>query len=382
MFGFAKKLVSTIENQLSNETQQLSGSRMDESRQGLRILSVKPDSIAAKHGLESWFDFIVALNGTDINAYLEINTHTGNVTYNNMFGFIKHEIEVAGNDIKFSVFSSKGSVLRDVTFSATEILAECKKTSPLLEEVSLSEETTTASPGLQWNPSFGVSMQLTPLQAGFFTWHVLTVLPGSPAYLAGIMPDEYIVQSQDGLLATGGEDLLSKVLQGQYAKHGDNFEIVLYVYNHESDCVRPVRVILKAGSLWGGKGILGCDVGYGLLHRIPEVIGKFSHPVSASEGLPRSINPALPEISLTQEPQFLPLQVSAPSFATDSAGDTIEQAAAAVVSNQNRKRAHNPAKKTNIDLSAYFDEQSQLNYDSSNSGVKHEGIVPPPPIKQ
>ncbi|TID16665.1 hypothetical protein CANINC_004117 [Pichia inconspicua] len=381
MFGFAKKLVSTLESQLSNESQS-TATGIDESRQGLRILSVKPGSIAATHELESWFDFIVALNGADINAYLEINTYTGTVSYDNLFGYIKHEAEVAGNSITFSVFSSKGSIVREITFTAAEILDSAKKATLPLEEVNLSSDTTELADqhSVQWTPSFGVSMQLTPLKAGFYTWHVLHVLPGSPAYLAGIMPDEYIIQSQDGLLATGGEDLLSKVLQSQYAKNGDNCEIVLYVYNHESDCVRPVRVILKAGHLWGGRGILGCDVGYGLLHRIPQVIGKFSHSVSAEQGLPAESNTrVLPEIQLTQEPQFLPLQVSAPSFAADDAGDSVEEAAAAVA-NLHRKRTQH--RNTAINLEAYFDEQTHLNEDKSSSDVKHEGSVPPPPSKQ
>lgn len=382
MFGFAKKLVSSIESQLSNDNTQQSGPSFDESRQGLRILAVKPNSIGSRLGLESWFDFIVALNGTDINAYLEVNTNTGNVTYDNFLGFIKHEVEVGGNDITFTVFSSKGSVVRDLTVSAAEIISASQKSSPPLEEVSLSEDSGTTSSGLQWTPSLGVSFQLTPLKAGFFTWHVLRVLPGSPAYIAGILPDEYIIQSQDGLLATGGEDILSKVLQSQYAKNGDNCEVVLYVYNYESDCVRPARVILRAGSLWGGRGILGCDVGYGLLHRIPEVIGKFYHPITAAEGLKTVEQPAIPEIQLTKEPEFLPLQVSAPSFASAGQGNTVDEAAAAVVSNSHRKKAPNSSKHANINLDAYFDEQSHLNEDKSKNTVTHEGSVPPPPKKQ
>lgn len=384
MFGFAKKLVSTLENQLSSESQSSPDALIDESRQGLRILSVKPGSLGATHGLESWFDFIVALNGADINAYLEINTYSGAVSYDNLFGYIKHETEVAGNNITFTVFSSKGSIVRDVTFSASEILDAAKKSTPQLQEVNLSSEATEPvnQHAVQWTPSFGVSMQLTPLQAGFYTWHVLHVLPGSPAYLAGIMPDEYIVQSQDGLLATGGEDLLSKVLQSQYVKSGDNCEVVLYVYNHESDCVRPVRVILRAGHLWGGRGILGCDVGYGLLHRIPQVLGKFSHSLSAAQGLPASSSkPVLPEIPLTQEPQFLPLQVSAPSFAADNAGDSVEEAAAAVAS-LHKKRTQHTSKNAAFNLDAYFDEQTHLNEDKSTSTIKHEGTVPPPPSKK
>ena len=50
------------------------------------------------------------------------------------------------------------------------------------------------------------------------------------------------------------------------------------MYNHDYDILRPVTVNLSRS--WGtgyNRGILGCDVGYGLLHRIPEVVGKFDN---------------------------------------------------------------------------------------------------------
>lgn len=41
----------------------------------------------------------------------------------------------------------------------------------------------------------------------------------------------------------------------------------LYVYNVDADVVREVT--LTPNSAWGGEGSLGCDIGYGYLHRIP-----------------------------------------------------------------------------------------------------------------
>lgn len=379
MFGFAKKLVNSIESQLSYDGSSDHNSRVDESRQGLRIQSVKPNSIGSDHGFESWFDFIVGLNGTDICAYLQLNTETGQVNYENMLNYIKHEVEVSDNDLTFSVFSSKGSVLRDVIITSAEVKDSLSKTTPPLEEVSLSADSTDTI-GLQWTPNLGISFQLTPLTTGFFMWHVLRVHPGSPAYLAGIIPDEYIIQSQDGLLATGGEDLLAKVLQSHYAKAGDGCEVVLYVYNYDSDCVRPVRVILKAGSSWGGRGILGCDVGYGLLHRVPEVIGKFQTK-SVDQHLPGSastVTELVPEVPLTQPPEFLPLQVTAPSFKSDGVGESVDEAAKSVVSSTHRKRGHQSAH-TAVNLEAYFDEQTEKSKAVDSASTKETGSVPPPP---
>lgn len=381
MFGFAKKLVSSIESQLSIDISNNSSSNIDESRYGLRILSVKPNSIGSTHGFESWFDFIVALNGMDINAFLEINTVSGNVGYSNMINYIKHEIEVSGNGITLSVFSSKGSIMRDIVITNEEFKNASKIGNSDLEEINLNANSTNDD----WNPNLGLSFQLTPLSTGFFTWHVLRVSPGSPAYLAGIMPDEYIIQSQDGLLATGGEDLLGKVLQSQYVKNGDGCQVVLYVYNYDSDCVRPTTVILKSGSSWGGRGILGCDVGYGLLHRIPEVVGKFDSIKSLNQELPQTQGsstieqPSLPEIPLSETPNILPMKVAAPSFNTSSEGETIEQASKSVVSNQNRKRGHKTTN-VNVNLDDYFTEQTKANVDSDGArSTPSSANVPPPP---
>lgn len=52
----------------------------------------------------------------------------------------------------------------------------------------------------------------------------------------------------------------------------------LYVYNVESDTVREVSLTPNSG--WGGEGCLGCDIGYGYLHRIPSSVDR-SKPISA-----------------------------------------------------------------------------------------------------
>lgn len=156
--------------------------------------------------------------------------------------------------------------------------------------------------------------------------------------------------------------------------------MVLYVYNYDSDCVRPVRVILKAGSSWGGRGILGCDVGYGLLHRVPEVIGKFQTK-SVDQQLPGNASDAtepVPEIPLTQPPEFLPLQVTAPSFKSDGVGESVDEAAKSVVSNSHRKRGQQSAH-TAVNLEAYFDEETEKSKAADSGLTKEIGTVPPPP---
>merc|ERR1719188_1386856 len=46
-----------------------------------------------------------------------------------------------------------------------------------------------------------------------------------------------------------------------------NQRMQVYVYNSDSESVR--EVILVPNNDWGGDGCIGCDIGTGLLHRIP-----------------------------------------------------------------------------------------------------------------
>ncbi|KAL7425038.1 hypothetical protein Q5752_000726 [Cryptotrichosporon argae] len=57
-----------------------------------------------------------------------------------------------------------------------------------------------------------------------------------------------------------------EVLEGSPAEHIDK-PLRLYVYSADLDNLREVVVI--PNEKWGGSGLLGCGVGYGILHRIP-----------------------------------------------------------------------------------------------------------------
>ncbi|CAH8299194.1 unnamed protein product, partial [Schistosoma turkestanicum] len=59
----------------------------------------------------------------------------------------------------------------------------------------------------------------------------------------------------------------------------DGHVIQLYVYNSQLDSCREVH--LKPDSNWGGNGLLGCDIGYGYLHRIPTAA--LASPESSSQ---------------------------------------------------------------------------------------------------
>lgn len=91
-------------------------------------------------------------------------------------------------------------------------------------------------------------------------WHILEVHPNSPASLAGLKPfSDYIIGS-DSILHES-EDLFNLI------ENHDGVNLKLYVYNFEEDSCREVTI--TPNSHWGGKGLVGCGIGYGYLHRIP-----------------------------------------------------------------------------------------------------------------
>lgn len=90
---------------------------------------------------------------------------------------------------------------------------------------------------------------------------VLTVEHQSPAAVAGLVPE------QDYLLGTVSESLEdTQSLANVLMAHVDEV-VELYVYNANSDVVRVVPLMPTWS--WGGKGLLGAEVGTGYLHRLP-----------------------------------------------------------------------------------------------------------------
>ena len=111
------------------------------------------------------------------------------------------------------------------------------------------------------SPTLGLTLQWTPLSSTEDVWHILDVIPDSPADAAGLLPyGDYIVGTPEGSVhGEGGlgelvEDYLSRTLR-------------LHVYNHEYAVTRLVTITPSRS--WGGTGALGCVLGFGALHRLP-----------------------------------------------------------------------------------------------------------------
>jgi len=93
------------------------------------------------------------------------------------------------------------------------------------------------------------------------TWHVLDVVEGSPADSAGLVPfGDYIIGWTGGPLQSEGDFF-------QLVEQSANTNLSLYVYNSDYDHTREVVIVPNRD--WGGEGLLGCGIGYGLLRTCP-----------------------------------------------------------------------------------------------------------------
>lgn len=276
MFAFAKNLVKSAEGIINpEEDYEYNREEAEHSNEdpgyGFRVIHVAQSSIAREAGIESFFDFIIGLNGHELDSYrppqeqdqnnVAIQPETAPID-----NFLQEVANCRGRSVSLDVWSAKGRMRRTIMLEVPE-----KKPD---------EDETDDGYGL------GMSLQWTPLSVADHVWHVLNISKNSPAEKAGLISHaDYIISAENGLLAAGGETLLgravSRIVGSYYDEESEQQqqqkppEIELYIYNHDYDTLRPVRI--RPNPNWGGTGLLGCGVGYGLLHRLPAVAGKFDN---------------------------------------------------------------------------------------------------------
>ncbi|RLV92134.1 GRASP65 protein 1 [Spathaspora sp. JA1] len=310
MFSFAKKLVDRLEGNVHEEEPALNnayfrdGLEINNKGYGLRVLKVIPHSVGHSKGFESWFDYIIRVNNHELPmTYPSLSNHSysvnedGTLNYGTgatteQAGAVNYELLIQeistlaqhDQELIVDVWSAKGGVVRQIVLP--------------LQPPDVSTPSPTPAGSIQQIfenkfKQFGLTLQSAHLNTATFVWRILTTHQGSPAFMAQLVPrSDYIIGCDSaypedefgkGLIVGGGEALLSKTVLSYYNYHysiskEDNIPITFYVYNHEYDVLRPVTVNLCRN--WGssnGRGLLGCDVGYGYLHRIPEVVGKFDN---------------------------------------------------------------------------------------------------------
>lgn len=233
--------------------------------------------------------------------------------------FLTEIANCKGRSISLDVWSAKGRVRRTIVLPVPSDVYKPSASEEGDNNEKNEKQQEPEQPADTFN--IGISLQWTPLSVADHVWHVLNVSPNSPAEAAGLIShSDYIVGAELGLLEQGGEDLLGRVVNRLMTNHANmrrqqqsaglnqiteegeeeqldgaeqqqqqqetntivdsQPELELFVYNHDYNTIRPVRI--RPNSHWGGSGLLGCGVGYGLLHRLPAVHSYEDEAVAAA----------------------------------------------------------------------------------------------------
>lgn len=228
--------------------------RLDESdnapKQGYHVVRVAAGSPAHLVGIEPFFDFCVGIDGVALDPTKDVDGSGDSAG----LGAWKSLEEREGSQVSLDVWNSKRQQLRQVLIVPSRQWSSHPSTS----SISGTSSEPAAQPSL-----LGLSLRLcNPSQALSHVWHVLEILEGSPAESAGLVPfGDFVIGWPGGVLQAEGD--FYELVEA----HTDR-ALRLYVYNSDYDHTR--EVIIVPNREWGGEGLLGCGVGYGLLHRIPK----------------------------------------------------------------------------------------------------------------
>ncbi|ORX98606.1 GRASP55/65 PDZ-like domain-domain-containing protein [Clohesyomyces aquaticus] len=284
--------------------------------------------------LDPWFDFIIGINGRTID------NPDPNL-------FATEVRNCAGTTINLGIFSAKGQKIREIFI-------------PIPAE----------------KPTLGLSLQWTPLSVTEDVWHILDVIPNSPADIAGLLPyGDYVIGSPEGLVR--GESGLGELVEDYL-----NRPLRLFVYNHEYNVTRPITITPSRG--WGGEGALGCVLGFGALHRVPAPFEEPPHAPGETlfstdsapfdEKRPLSSASNLPAVGAGPE-----LFVSA-NMALPSKTPPLVAGAAGHGPPKRKQRAHHahvsPSAGTSLD--DYFKEGEQKSLEEDGVPRAKAGLPPPP----
>lgn len=401
MFSFAKKLVDRFEggnpqDSLNSDSYFKNCLQFNNRGYGLRVVKVEPHSSAHLAGLELWFDYIVKVNNHELPM---ANPYVSNVQYLiNDDGSINYGGQVTAEQagaVNFDIINQEIATL--ALRNQPLILDVWNAKGGILRQVSLPLD----AQGLS---SSGVTLQSQHLNTATYVWRILATHQGSPAFHSGMVPYlDYIIGCDStfnedvngkGLLTAGGEALLSRTVSNYYNYHfqrtlNDNIPITFYVYNHDYDILRPVTVNLTRS--WGhghNRGILGCDVGYGLLHRLPEVVGKFKADSIVDDVLfenkqsveyqandsSSQLPPPPPPTTSAPVPSTAPPPMGAPHVGQSDSSFAPPPPSA-------RKKTRHTVASTAVDIDSYMDEETakSLKLDGHPTTTDDATAIPPPP---
>jgi hypothetical protein len=199
------------------------GNEQSSAFAGYRVLSVLPNSPGVAANLDTYFDFIVEAAGVRLDTLERPFTDI----------ISKH----VGKPLKLKVFNCMTHAEREVDLT----------------------------PRNDWGGSglLGITIRFDNYeQASSEVVHVLNVEKNSPGEKAGLRPSsDYMLGTSD--IVFHDENELAETCA---AFVGQSMQV--YVYNSDDERVRIVT--LTPSYEWGGEGLLGCDIGSGYLHQLPD----------------------------------------------------------------------------------------------------------------
>ena len=201
---------------------------------GYRVLGVQPNSPASAAGLVSFLDFLVGVNGEMLMG--------------------------SGEGLK------EGDEYDDIDFPALLKENNGKELELLVHNIkSNSQRLVKITPSSEWGGAglLGVTIRLDNYGgADERLIRVLSVEHNSPAAIAGLLPmTDYLLGTTSTSFET--DSALAEVLM----VHADRI-VEVYVYSSETDLVRVVTLMPTLS--WGGRGLLGAEIGTGYLHGFPK----------------------------------------------------------------------------------------------------------------
>ena len=201
---------------------------------GYRVLGVQPNSPASTAGLVSFLDFLVGVNGEMLMG--------------------------SGEGLQ------EGDEYDDIDFPALLKENNGKELELLVHNIkSDSQRLVKITPSSEWGGAglLGVTIRLDNYGgADERLIRVLSVEHNSPAAIAGLVP------MSDYLLGTTSSSFDSDSALAEVLMVYEDRIVEIYVYSSETDLVRVVTLMPTLS--WGGRGLLGAEIGTGYLHGFPK----------------------------------------------------------------------------------------------------------------
>ncbi|EPX74449.1 GRASP protein [Schizosaccharomyces octosporus yFS286] len=325
-----------LKNFLKETSESITGIHHDSAEEyGFRVLKIQENSLAANAGIESYYDFITAINGILLN---------GDPL---MFRSLLRD---SSPEITLEVFSLKGQIARKVKINVSN--AEQDK--------------------------LGMTLQWASIHSAIdAVWHILNVIENSPIALAKVIPyQDYIVGTPEGMMT--GEKALADLIETHL-----NRPLRLYIYNQYQDNTRQITIVPKRN--WGGDGAIGCGVGHGALHRLPASLSgpppqpgdvAFSNPLLPPTDYSESVTNNEKSLNSIPSP-LVPQEFSSPTANLD--GEMP-------IPHYHRHKKHGRNAIQDSTIQNYLEEEEllskQLDHKARNPvmDANASNSVPPPPV--